>query len=139
MVDVFDQQTRSRVMSRIRSRDTQPELRLRRALHALGLRYRLHVRSLPGTPDIVFPKHKAVLFVHGCFWHRHPGCKLAAQPKSREDFWNAKFSENVRRDERHLDALAALGWRAQVIWECELTGKKASIVAAVAKDWLQSE
>ena len=135
-MDIFDQQTRSRLMSRIRSRDTQPELKLRRALHALGLRYRLHVKSLPGTPDIVFPRHKTALFVHGCFWHRHSGCKLAASPKSRAEFWNTKFSQNVKRDQANLSALAAIGWRTQVVWECELTGKKAAIVAADVKDRL---
>ena len=125
-------------MSRIRSRDTQPELKLRRALHALGLRYRLHVKSLPGTPDIVFPRHKTALFVHGCFWHRHLGCKFAASPKSKAEFWNTKFSQNVKRDQANLSALAAIGWRTQVVWECELTGKRAAMVAADVKDRLQA-
>jgi DNA mismatch endonuclease (patch repair protein) len=138
MADIVDQQTRSRMMSGIRSRDTRPEMNLRRALHALGLRYRLHVRSLPGTPDIVFPKQRAAVFVHGCFWHRHPGCKLAATPKTREGFWAAKFSDNVKRDEAHLNELAELGWRTQVVWECELMGKKPSVVAAKVRDWLQT-
>jgi DNA mismatch endonuclease (patch repair protein) len=113
-------------------------MRLRRALHKLGLRYRLHVKSLPGTPDIVFPTRRAVVFVHGCFWHRHLGCKLAASPKSKEEFWNAKFSENVKRDRADLKALVALGWRTKVVWECELTGEKPSIVAAAVKAWLEA-
>ena len=106
-------------MSGIRARDTKPELLVRRFLHANGLRYRLHVKSLPGTPDLVLPRWKTVIFVHGCFWHQHPGCKAAARPKSRPDYWNRKLDGNMARDARHLDELAAAGWTALVIWECE--------------------
>lgn len=110
-------------MSRIGGKDTKPELLLRRALHALGLRYRLHGKDLPGKPDLVFPKHRAVVFVHGCFWHRHQGCKVATSPKSNIEFWQAKFSRNVQRDAANVAALERRGWRVFVAWECELTGK----------------
>lgn len=106
-------------MSRVRSKDTSPEMRVRRAAHALGLRFRLHRRDLPGKPDLVFPRHRAALFVHGCFWHRHPGCAKASMPKSRPDFWQAKFERNIERDRRVETELEALGWRVFVIWECE--------------------
>lgn len=106
-------------MSQVGGKDTTPELRVRKVAHALGLRYRLHRRDLPGTPDLVFPRRKVVLFVHGCFWHRHPGCKKATVPKSRIDFWQAKFDANVQRDNRSANELAAAGWHVAVIWECE--------------------
>ena len=106
-------------MSRVRGKDTSPEVRVRRIAHALGLRFRLHRRDLPGRPDLVFPKHRVALFVHGCFWHRHPGCRKATDPKSREDYWQAKFSGNVKRDARVVIQLEELGWRVETIWECE--------------------
>ncbi len=106
-------------MSKIRSRDTRPEIRVRSTLHRLGFRFRIHLRTLPGRPDIVLPKHHAVILVHGCFWHRHAGCKYAYTPKSRIDFWSRKFDENVRRDDRVMKELAESGWRALRIWECE--------------------
>lgn len=109
-------------MSRIRGKDTAPEMALRKALHALGLRYRLHAK-LPGKPDIVFTRYKAVVFVHGCFWHRHQGCKVASTPKSNTTFWQDKFDRNVVRDARAREALEAAGWRVFVAWECDLTGK----------------
>lgn len=98
---------------------------VRRAAHALGLRFRLHRKNLPGRPDLVFPKHRLVLFVHGCFWHRHQGCKRATTPKTRADFWNSKFKENEARDKRVAAALREAGWRVAVIWECETTLKDA--------------
>jgi len=107
------------MMSRIRSRDTTPEIKVRRIAHAMGLRFRLHRRDLPGSPDVVFPRHRVALFVHGCFWHRHPGCHLAAVPKTRAEFWNTKFKNNVERDRRANEQLIELGWRVAVIWECE--------------------
>ena len=110
---------RSRTMRAVRSRDTGPEMIVRRFLHAAGLRYRLHDRRLPGVPDLVFPSRRVALFVHGCFWHQHPGCQAAARPKSRPDYWNRKLDGNVARDARHLVELAAAGWTALVIWECE--------------------
>ena len=106
-------------MSRIGSTDTSTEIRVRRTVHALGLRYRLHRRDLPGTPDLVFPKYNVIIFVHGCFWHRHPGCKRATFPKTRTRFWKNKFDGNVDRDRRIIEDLADLGWRVEIIWECE--------------------
>jgi DNA mismatch endonuclease (patch repair protein) len=106
-------------MSRVRGKDTSPEMRVRRAAHALGLRFRLHRKELPGRPDLIFPKHRVALFVHGCFWHRHPGCAKASTPKSRTDFWQAKFDANVARDARVATELEALSWRVATIWECE--------------------
>ena len=130
MPDFLTPAERSRRMASIRSKDTSPELRLRRALHGLGLRYRLHDRRLPGHPDIVLPRHRAVIFVHGCFWHRHAGCKVAATPKSNTDFWVQKFERNVARDQRSAAALAAIGWRVLVVWECEVGSKQKAVVAA---------
>lgn len=119
MVDSLTPESRSRNMAKIRGKDTGPELLVRRAAHAIGLRFRLHRRDLPGTPDLVFPGRRIVLFVHGCFWHRHPGCRMAYMPKSRIDFWQAKFDTNVARDARNLAELAGEGWTVAVIWECE--------------------
>ena len=120
MVDVVDAKTRSRMMSNIRGKDTKPELALRLALHARGFRYRLHQKGLPGRPDLVFPKFRAAVFVHGCFWHRHPGCSKATTPATREDFWQNKFAANTNRDCRNIDHLQEAGWRVMVVWECEL-------------------
>lgn len=119
MVDVVDSKTRARMMAAIPRADTVPETFVRRYLHACGMRFRLHVRGLPGTPDIVLPRFKVVVLVHGCFWHRHPGCRFAAIPASRQDFWSRKFDGNLRRDAQQLEALEAMGWRPLVIWECE--------------------
>ena len=119
MTDTVDSAKRSEIMSRIRSRDTKPEMVVRRTAHRLGFRFRLHRRDLPGSPDLVFPRHRAVIMVHGCFWHRHPGCRLASTPKSRTSYWEAKFRGNVVRDRRSESALVELGWRVLVIWECE--------------------
>jgi DNA mismatch endonuclease, patch repair protein len=106
-------------MSRIRSRNTKPELVVRQLLHRRGYRYRLHRKDLPGSPDIVLTKYKTVIFVHGCYWHRHAGCRYTYTPKSRIDFWNKKFSDTVERDKKHKKELDELGWRVGVIWECE--------------------
>lgn len=115
---------RSRQMSLIRSRDTKPELRVRRYLHAAGLRYRIHARELPGTPDLVFPGRHAVVFVHGCFWHKHPGCRAARLPKSRLDFWEPKLDSNAARDQLVQEQLRGLGWSVFVIWECESSNEQ---------------
>lgn len=128
MTDFLSPRERSERMSRIRGKDTQPELALRKVLHRLGLRYRLHSTALPGKPDIVLPRYKAVIFVHGCFWHRHAGCNIATTPKSNTLFWVGKFEKNVARDARVTAELEALGWRVLVAWECEL----ASITKAKA-------
>lgn len=122
--------TRSEVMSRVKGRDTQPEMRLRRALHAAGVRYRLHAQELPGRPDIVFRGLKLAIFVHGCFWHRHPGCEHARTPKSRVDFWEQKLGGNVERDARQSTQLRAAGWTVMTLWECE-TRDDAALTAFV--------
>ncbi len=119
MTDSLTPEARSRNMAKIRGKDTGPELLVRRAAHALGLRFRLHRRDLPGTPDLVFPARRIALFVNGCFWHRHPGCRFAYMPKSRAWFWQAKFDGNVARDARKQEELAARGWTVVTIWECE--------------------
>ncbi|WP_375312849.1 very short patch repair endonuclease [Bradyrhizobium sp. A5] len=123
---------RSAQMARVRGRDTKPEMRVRRALHAAGLRYRLHAKGLPGRPDLIFPSRRAVVFVHGCFWHRHPDpdCKLARLPKSRLDFWLPKLEGNRARDERVKAELKRLGWKVFEVWECQI---KDDDLRAVAK------
>ncbi len=115
---------RSYIMSRIRGKNTTPELVVRSFLFRQGFRFRLHVKTLPGHPDIVLPKYRTVIEVRGCFWHQHPGCKTATTPKSNIDFWQRKFHRNVERDRENETALAALGWKVIVVWECE-TRKKA--------------
>lgn len=107
-------------MRRIRSRHTQPELKVRRLVHRLGYRFRLHRRDLPGTPDLVFPARRKVILIHGCFWHRHEGCPLSRLPKSRLEFWQPKLATNQRRDARNLQALQERGWDPLVLWECEV-------------------
>jgi DNA mismatch endonuclease, patch repair protein len=119
VVDVVAPAVRSRMMGSIHGRDTQPEMRVRRYLHAVGLRFRLQARDLPGRPDIVFPSRKLAIFVHGCFWHRHPNCVYATTPSTRPDFWQAKFSANTARDAAAVAKLKELGWRVLTIWECE--------------------
>ena len=120
MADVVDKATRSRMMSGIRGKNTKPELLVRRYLHGRGLRFRLHAAALPGKPDIVLPRYRKVVFVHGCFWHHHAGCKYATLPSSRAEFWANKLSENVARDQYQIAALEGLGWRVLIVWECEL-------------------
>lgn len=123
MADILDKGQRSERMARIRSRDTKPELLLRRALHAAGFRYRLGGAGLPGKPDIVLPRRRTVIFVHGCFWHRHPGCNVATTPKSNTSFWIDKFERNTARDRRVIAELEAQGWKVLVAWECDVTAK----------------
>jgi len=120
--DVVDAATRSRMMSGIRGKNTKPEMLLRRGLHARGLRYRLHAKDLPGSPDLVFPARKAVLFAHGCFWHGHD-CHLFRMPGSRPDFWRTKIERNREVDRRAVEALRQAGWRVGVVWECALKGR----------------
>jgi DNA mismatch endonuclease (patch repair protein) len=119
MADRISRQHRSWNMSRIRDRDSKPEKVVRSTLHRLGYRFRLHRADLPGKPDIVLPKYRTVVFVHGCFWHRHPDCRFAYTPKSRVDFWNAKFTRNVERDLEVQEELHKLGWKIVIIWECQ--------------------
>jgi len=120
MVDTVSEERRSWNMSRIKGKDTKPELVVRSLLHKMGYRFRLHRKDLPGKPDIVLPKYNTVIFVHGCFWHRHKGCKYAYTPKSRVKFWKDKFDGNVKRDKNHRKQLKGLGWKLGVIWECEV-------------------
>lgn len=122
-MDTLTKEQRSSVMSRIKGRDTGPEVMVRKTAHALGLRFRLHSAKLPGRPDLVFASRKIALFVHGCFWHRHEGCRLAYSPKSNEEFWARKFSRNVERDLEVIHALHVAGWKTAVIWECETKQK----------------
>ncbi len=110
---------RSALMRRIRGKNTTPEMVVRRAIHRLGLRFRIHRRDMPGTPDIVLRKYGLVIFVHGCFWHRHEGCRRCTTPKTRIDFWNEKFKKNVERDRRNGDTLRSQGWNVLIIWECQ--------------------
>jgi DNA mismatch endonuclease (patch repair protein) len=119
-MDTLSPAERSERMSRIRSKDTRPELIVRRLLHFLNFRYRLHKRMLPGMPDIVFAKRKKAIFVHGCFWHQHPGCKISHIPKSSPEFWTSKLEGNCERDKVNRRRLKALGWNVLVVWECQV-------------------
>ena len=110
---------RSKNMSAIKSKNTKPEIKVRKILHSMGYRFRLHSKDLPGSPDIVLPKYKTVIFVHGCFWHRHENCKYATNPKSRQEFWNEKFEKNIERDLQIQEKIKNTDWRSFVIWECE--------------------
>jgi DNA mismatch endonuclease (patch repair protein) len=118
-MDTVSRERRSAMMSRIRGRDTMPEMVVRRMAHRLGFRFRLHRRDLPGKPDLAFPGRRKIVFVHGCYWHRHEGCRFAYQPKSNEAFWNDKFAGNVARDASASQELERLGWAVLTIWECE--------------------
>lgn len=122
MVDIVSPETRSRMMSGIRSKNTRPELMVRKALHSLGFRYRLHDSRLPGKPDLTFPKYQAVILVHGCFWHGH-GCPLFKWPSSRKEFWRKKITRNQEKDSETLTALRKGGWRVLTLWECALKGR----------------
>lgn len=122
-MDVVSSVKRSEMMSGIKGRNTRPEIQVRRFLHVHGLRFRLHRKDLPGRPDVVLPKYRVAVFVHGCFWHRHPGCKYTTNPSTREEFWKQKFAGNVERDLRSQEALLQAGWRVLVIWECGLRSK----------------
>jgi DNA mismatch endonuclease, patch repair protein len=141
MVDVLTPAQRSFNMSRIRGRDTKPEVLLRRGLHHAGLRFRLHAAGLPGRPDIVFPKHQAVIFVHGCFWHGHD-CPMFRLPATRPNFWNLKIAGNRARDHRSAEALLHAGWRVLTVWECSLKGParlRAEDVVCRCAEFVRSE
>lgn len=118
--DTFSREKRSEIMSRVRSKDTKPEVRVRSVLHRMGYRFRVHRKDLPGNPDIVLPKHRTVVFVHGCFWHQHPGCRRATVPQGNADYWGPKLRRNVERDEEAQRLLWERGWRVLVLWECEM-------------------
>ena len=125
-MDTVDRETRSRIMARVGQKNTGAELVLRRALHEIGLRYKLHDRSLPGSPDLVFPRFRAVIFVHGCYWHSH-GCYKSTVPKSRRAFWTDKFSANRERDQRNIRLLMERGWRTMVVWECRVLEERVAV------------
>jgi DNA mismatch endonuclease (patch repair protein) len=137
MVDVVDAATRSRMMSGIRGRNTKPEILIRSLLHRRGLRFRLDVRDLPGRPDIVLPRFRAVVFVHGCFWHGH-GCPLFKWPQTRPDFWRDKIGRNRDNDRRAQDALLERGWRVAIVWECALRGANRDVAGVIERlaGWL---
>lgn len=120
-MDIVPPEKRSRMMAGIKGKNTKPEMVVRRLVHGMGFRFRLHRKDLPGSPDLVFPRLRRVIFVHGCFWHRHPGCKFAYTPKSNAQFWEEKLEANMRRDAVALQALDALGWNALIVWECEVS------------------
>ena len=126
-------------MAAIRGKHTRPEMLVRRALHASGFRYRLHVKALPGSPDIVLPKRNAIIHVHGCFWHRHPGCRYATTPATRPEFWAAKFAANEVRDERDSRLLVERGWRVAVVWECSLSRSRVEDTLAELAVWLRTD
>lgn len=126
--------TRSRMMSGIKAKDTKPEMKVRSYLHSKGFRYRLHVRSLPGAPDICLPRYRVVILVHGCFWHRHYGCSLSYMPASNKDRWMAKFQKNIERDRKNIDATIQAGWRVIILWECGLRRHEPTLL-----DWLPDE
>lgn len=137
MADIVNKETRSRMMSGIRGKDARPELLLRRALHARGFRYRLHPKTMNGRPDMVLTKHRVAVFVHGCFWHRHEGCRFASTPATRAEFWAAKFAANIRRDQKVVATLSENGWRIAIVWECALK-KQANVDLTVEQlaDWI---
>jgi DNA mismatch endonuclease, patch repair protein len=139
VTDNVDQQTRSRLMAGIRGKDTRPEMALRRAMHARGFRYRLHATGLPGRPDLVLPKYGAVVFVHGCFWHRHPGCRYTSIPSTRPEFWQTKFEANVVRDNAARGALLIAGWRVATVWECAARkSQQVEVAVNLLAAWLRS-
>ena len=139
-MDVVDKQTRSRMMANIKGKNTKPEITIRSLLHRQGFRFRIHDKSLPGKPDLILKRYKAVIFVHGCYWHRHENCKLASTPKQNKEFWLKKFDENLRRDGEVYYQLKLLAWRTAVIWECSIRDKKnLPDYIKTLTTWLKSE
>ena len=136
MMDTLTKEKRSWNMSRITGRNTKPEILLRSLLHREGFRFRLHDKRLPGKPDIVLPRHRTVIFVNGCFWHRHNNCEYAYTPKSRQEFWLNKFQETVQRDQEKQKMLAGLGWQVLVVWECELKRNSSLLVSDISSKLL---
>lgn len=139
-MDIVDQKTRSRMMAGIRGKNTKPELTLRRALHARGFRFRLHSKEVHGRPDLVLSRYRAVIFVHGCFWHRHKGCRYTTIPSTRPAFWQMKFEGNVARDRAVRAMLLEGGWRVATVWECTLrTSEQVETAVGLLSDWLWSD
>jgi DNA mismatch endonuclease (patch repair protein) len=137
VVDTFPPEKRSDIMRRVRSTDTVPERKVRSLLHKIGFRFRLHRQDLPGKPDIVLPKHRTVVFVHGCFWHRHQGCQHATTPASRQEYWRPKFRRTIERDKKNQEDLRQHGWNVVVVWECktkELAVLTVELVALISHD-----
>lgn len=134
MADTLTSERRSWNMSRIKGQDTGPERLLRSLLHRAGFRFRLHSKQLPGRPDVILPKYRTAIFVHGCFWHRHPGCRNATTPSTRREFWQAKFDGNVSRDARNRAALEADDWTVLIIWECELKADAEGVARRLANE-----
>jgi len=141
MADIVTPEKRSAMMSGIKGKDTRPEMTIRRGLHALGFRYRLDNRKIPGRPDLVLPKYNAVIFIHGCFWHQHE-CHLFKWPSTRQEFWFDKISENKERDKKTVERLLGEGWRVMIVWECTIRGKtrldQPDLLNNISK-WLQSK
>ena len=133
-MDRLTKEKRSWNMSRIRSKNTKPEIRLRSLLHKAGYRFRLHARKLPGTPDIVLPKYRTVIFVHGCFWHRHNDCANSTMPKTRIEFWESKFKTTVERDQDKIEKLRIAGWRVIIVWECELDKNDGLLIRRISEE-----
>lgn len=119
-MDIYDRKTRSVVMQAVKQKNTKPEMKVRKLLYRAGYRYRLHRKDLSGRPDIVFPKRRVVIFIHGCFWHQHPGCPRADRPTSNKAFWNKKLDRNIERDRTNLETLRSMGWNVLILWECKL-------------------
>ena len=139
-MDIVNKQTRSKMMSNIKSKNTKPEIIVRSLLHQKGFRFRLHDKKLPGKPDIVLKKYNAVVFIHGCYWHRHENCRLTSTPKQNAEFWNKKFSDNIHRDNEVYYQLKKLGWRTAIIWECCIRDKKnLSDTIDLLASWVKSD
>ena len=137
MVDVFSERKRSWIMGRVKGRDTKPEMLVRSLLHGMGFRFRLHRKDLPGNPDIVLPRHKKVIFVHGCFWHGHPGCPRSKRPTTNRTFWDRKLDGNLERDKRFCDELSGMGWKVLIVWQCGT--KEPDILANKLERFLHEE
>jgi len=137
MVDVFTKEKRSRIMSRVKGRDTKPEILIRSVVHRMGFRFRIHRYDLPGHPDIVLPRHKKVIFVHGCFWHGHKKCGRSKRPTTNTNFWNRKLDKNIERDKVFQCKLRSMGWKVLVIWQCET--RKAQKLSAKLERFLYED
>lgn len=139
-MDTVDPKIRSKIMAAVGQKDTKPEMALRKALHSMGFRYVVNDKRLPGSPDLVFPKYHAAIFVHGCFWHRH-GCKYSTMPKTRREFWEEKFETNKKRDRRKISELRKRGWKVKVVWECWLRSNSGQVLKQVSAvtEWLKNQ